>query len=303
LTESQDEARPDRREAYYGAEGDGIWWSSGQSVVVHDTAIVGASFRNLCAGIDPGTGRPLVRGAGPSHQSGTDCTLTPAKAVSVLWAAGTSEQRAGIEAAHAAAVEQALRFLTREGLVEVRTGAGGAMRHRPSDLIVARFTHFTTREGDPNLHTHCVILNVAGAPTDTISGRYRSLKHLTVDPARLFEQQRGMGAAYRAALAEELRVRFGLTYRPAGQGQWEVAGVSEALLATFSKRSAQILERVGPGATSAQREVAALATRRSKADLPSGQDLEARWQAELAASGVDPWQQALEAAREPVDGQ
>ena len=303
LTQSQDEARPDRREAYYQAEGDGIWWSSGQSVVRHDTAIVGASFRNLCAGIDPGTGRPLVRGAGPSHQSGTDCTLTPAKAVSVLWAAGTPEQRAGIEEAHAAAVEQALRFLTREGLVEVRTGAGGAMRHRPSDLIVARFTHFTTREGDPNLHTHCVILNVAGAPADTISGRYKSLKHLTIDPARLFEQQRGLGAAYRAALAEELRARFGLSYRHAGQGQWEVAGVSETLLATFSKRSAQILERVGPGATSAQREVAALATRRSKTDLPSGQDLEARWQAELAASGVDPWQEALEAARDPVDGQ
>jgi hypothetical protein len=199
-------------------------------------------------------------------------------------------------------VAQALSFLTREGLVEVRTGAGGALHHRPTDLIVARFTHFTTREGDPNLHTHCVILNVAEAPAGTISGRYKSLKHLTIDPARLFEQQRGMGAAYRAALAVELRARFGLTYRPAGQGQWEIAGVPEALLATFSKRSAQILERVGPGATSAQREVAALATRRSKVDLPSGQDLEVRWQAELAASGVDPWQQALVAAREPVDG-
>lgn len=302
LTQSQDEARPDQREAYYGAEGDGTWWSSGQSVVGHGTTIAGASFRDLCAGIDPGTGRPLVRGAGSSHQSGTDCTLTPAKAVSVLWAAGTPEQRAGIEEAHAAAVERALSFLNREGLVEVRTGAGGAVRHRPTDLIVARFTHFTTREGDPNLHTHCVILNVAGAPPNAISGRYKSLKHLTVDPARLFEQQRGMGAAYRAALAEELHARFGLRYQPAGQGQWEVAGISEALLATFSKRSAQILERVGPGATSAQREVAALATRRDKAELPSGPELEARWQAELAASGVNPWQQALQAAREPDAG-
>ena len=302
LTQSQDEARPDQREAYYGAEGDGTWWSSGQSVVGHDTAIAGASFRDLCAGIDPGTGRPLVRGAGSSHQSGTDCTLTPAKAVSVLWAAGTPEQRAGIEEAHAAAAERALSFLNREGLVEVRTGAGGAVRHRPTDLIVARFTHFTTREGDPNLHTHCVILNVAGAPPNAISGRYKYLKHLTVDPARLFEQQRGMGAAYRAALAEELHARFGLHYRAAGQGQWEISGVSETLLATFSKRSAQILERVGPGATSAQREVAALATRRSKAELPSGQELEARWQAELVASGVDPWQQALQAARSPDGG-
>ncbi|CAO4148924.1 MobF family relaxase [Methylorubrum aminovorans] len=299
LTESQAEARPDRRGAYYQAEGEGTWWSSGESVVRHGAAITGASFRNLCAGLDPGTGRALVRGAGAQHQSGTDCTLTPAKAVSVLWAAGTPEQRAGIEAAHRAAVEQALSFLTREGLVEVRTGAGGVERHRPSDLIVARFDHFTTREGDPNLHTHCVVLNVAGAPRSSTSGRYKSLTHLTIDPARLFEQQRGLGAAYRAALSQELRVRFGLHYRPAGQGQWEVAGVPDALLAAFSKRSAQILERAGPSATSAQREVAALATRRDKAELPSGPELETRWQAELEAAGIDPWQEALGAAQEP----
>lgn len=299
LSESQDEARPDRRGAYYGAEGEGTWWSSGESVVRHGAAVTGASFRNLCAGLDPGTGKPLVRGAGAQHQSGTDCTLTPAKAVSVLWAAGTPEQRAGIEAAHRAAVAQALSFLTREGLVEVRTGAGGVERHRPSDLIVARFDHFTTREGDPNLHTHCVVLNVAGAPRSSASGRYKSLTHLTIDPARLFEQQRGLGAAYRAALSQELRVRFGLRYRPAGQGQWEVAGVPDTLLAAFSKRSAQILERAGPDATSAQREVAALATRRDKAELPSGSELEARWQAELGAAGIDPWQEALRVALEP----
>lgn len=299
LNESQAEARPDRREAYYGAEGAGTWWSSGESVVRHGAAVTGASFRNLCAGLDPGTGRPLVRGAGAQHQSGTDCTLTPAKAVSVLWAAGTPEQRAGIEAAHRAAVEQALSFVAREGLVEVRTGAGGIARHRPTDLVVARFDHFTTREGDPNLHTHCVLLNVAGAPQSSTSGRYRSLTHLTVDPARLFEQQRGLGAAYRAALSQELRARFGFSYRPAGQGQWEIAGLPDALLAAFSKRSAQILERAGPGATSAQREVAALATRRDKAELPSGPELEARWRAELAASGIDPWQEALRAAQEP----
>lgn len=297
LTQSQDEARPDRRETYYRAEGDGTWWTSGGSVVRHGAAITGASFRDLCAGLDPGTGRPLVRGAGPGHHSGTDCTLTPGKAVSVLWAAGDAAQRAAIEEAHRAAVDEALRFLDREGLVEVRTGAGGRERHRPSDLIVATFTHFTTREGDPNLHTHCVVLNMAGGPLSA-SERYRSLRHLTVDTNRLFEQQRGVGAAYRAALAAELRARFGLGFRPAGQGQWEVAGVPEAVLAAFSKRSGQILERVGAGATSAQREVAALATRRAKDRLPSGPELEARWRRELAELGADPWRQAAEAARE-----
>ena len=96
LTESQDEVRPDRRDAYYQAEGEGTWWSSGESVVRQGAAVTVTSFRSLCAGLDPSTGKPLVRGAGARHQSGTDCTLTPAKAVSVLWAAGSPEQRAGI---------------------------------------------------------------------------------------------------------------------------------------------------------------------------------------------------------------
>jgi conjugative relaxase-like TrwC/TraI family protein len=296
LTQAQDEARPDRRDAYYRAEGDGVWWSSGSSVVRHGAAIVDASFRDLCAGLDPGTGRPLVRGAGPEHHSGTDCTLTPGKSVSVLWAAGDAAQRAAIEQAHRTAVDAALRFVEREGLIEVRTGAGGREHHRPSDLIAARFEHFTTREGDPNLHTHCVFLNVAGNPVKS-SGRYMSLRHLTVDTTRLYEQQRGVGSAYRAAMAEQLHTRFGFRFRPCGQGQWEVEGVPEAVLEAFSKRSAQILERAGAGATSAQREVAALATRRAKDGLPSGDELEARWRRELAEIGADPWRGAAEATQ------
>ncbi len=108
--------------------------------------------------ISPRHGKPLVRGAGAGHWAGQDCTLTPGKSVSVLWMAGTPEQRAAIEVAHRAAVERALAFVAAEGLVTVRTGAGGVDRHRPSDVIVGRFDHYTTREGDPKIFTHTVCL-------------------------------------------------------------------------------------------------------------------------------------------------
>ena len=266
----------------------------------HGAAIDAASFRSLCAGIHPGTGKPLVRGAGPGHWAGVDCTMTPGKSVSVLWMAGTPEQHAAIEAAHRTAVERALNFITAEGLVTVRTGAGGTEQHRPRDLIVGRFDHYTTREGDPNLHTHCVLINVAGAPENAGAGRYKSRTHLTIEPERLYAAQLGVGAAYRAALAEGLREQFGLQYREAGRGQWEVAGVPEALLAAFSKRSEQILAYAGAGASSAQREIAALATRRGKEELPTGPELEARWGAELAACAIDPWLAARHPERDPT---
>lgn len=297
--DSAREARPDRRDEYYAKDGAGTWWSTGESIARHGAAIDVASFRDLCAGIDPANGSPLVRGAGPGHVAGTDITVTPGKSVSVLWAAGTTEQRATIEAAHRKAVDEALRLMLDEGLVVVRSGAGGAVRHQPSDLIIGRFEHFTTRQGDPNLHSHCVLLNVAGAPPESQSGRYRA-KHLTTDPDGIFKAQRMLGAAYRGSLARELRRSFGFAFREAGQGQWEIAGVDQAMLAAFSKRSAQIEEYAGPNATSAQREVAALATRKGKEQVPTGAELEARWRQELAALAADPWRDALLPVHEAV---
>ncbi|RYY10356.1 MAG: hypothetical protein EON55_16545, partial [Alphaproteobacteria bacterium] len=63
-TDSLREARPDRRDEYYLSEGGGMWWSSGETVVRHDAPIEAASFRDLCAGYHPATGKALVRGAG-----------------------------------------------------------------------------------------------------------------------------------------------------------------------------------------------------------------------------------------------
>jgi conjugative relaxase-like TrwC/TraI family protein len=183
--DSAREARPSHRDEYYAGHGGGIWWSSGESMVRHGAAVDLTSFRNLCAGLDPGSGKALVRGAGEGHWAGLDLTFTPGKSVSVLWMSGTPEQREVIESGHRSAVDRALQFILDEGLVVVRKGAGGIDKSKPTDLIVAQFPHFTTREGDPNIHTHCACINVAGAPKRGGSSRYAAV-HLTTDPEKLF---------------------------------------------------------------------------------------------------------------------
>jgi conjugative relaxase-like TrwC/TraI family protein len=290
--DSAREARPSRRDEYYARDGGGIWWSSGETVVRHGAAIDMASFRDLCAGKDPRTGKPLVRGAGEGHWAGLDVTFTPGKSVSVLWMSGTPEQREFIEKAHKAAVDRALRFVLDEKLIVVRQGAGGTEHAAPSDLIIAQFTHFTTREGDPNIHSHCVCMNVAGVPEDRVSDRYAA-KHLTIEPKQLFRWQVAVGAAYRSALAEQLATE-GLKARPAGRGQWELAGLPQELLKVFSKRSHQIEEAAGRAASASQKEIAALRTRNAKETVPTDEELEQRWHAELATTGVKPWEAALD---------
>ncbi|ONF45975.1 MobF family relaxase [Methylobacterium radiotolerans] len=282
------------RDEYYVQDGGGRWWTQGAAIVRHDAPVVLESFRDLCAGVDPATGQPLVRGAGAGHRAGWDLTLTAPKTVSLLWAAGDAEARARLEAIHAAAVEEALGFLCAEELVEVRLGAGGHRREAPAGVMVGRFDHYTSRAGDPNCHTHCVLINAAVS---------KDKKPRTLEPERLYRWQLVVGSAYRAALAERLVREFGFGLRAAGQGQFEIAGIPDAVIEAFSKRSAAIEARVGgdrAAASGAQKEVAALATRGAKADLPTGPALEARWRAEFTALAHDPWAAVRAASREPT---
>ncbi|NEU14936.1 relaxase domain-containing protein, partial [Methylobacterium sp. BTF04] len=205
-----------------------------------------------------------------------------------------ANQRAQLEAIHAAAVTEALEFLRDEELVEVRLGAGGYHRENPTGLIVARFNHYTTRAGDPNCHTHCVLMNVAAS----LDGKYR-----TLEPERLFLWQVVVGSAFRTALAERLTRELGVSLREAGQGQFEIRGIPEEVIAAFSKRSAAIEAAIGGdrgSVSGAQKETAALATRGAKADVPTGAALETRWRDELVPFDIDPWAAVRQAAITPV---
>ena len=281
------EARPRNRDEYYLADGGGVWWSTRESVVHHGAAIDKASFRDLCAGIHPRHGTSMVRGAGDRHRAGWDVTFSAPKSLSLLWATGDDDQRAAIEALHGAAVEAALSFVERQDLLEVRLGAGGKFREPPTDIIVGRFRHTTSRAGDPNLHTHCVLLNVAKCA----DGRWR-----TLETDAMFKWTKTIGAAYRAELSMLLAEK-GFAFRSAGRDQIEILGVDEALIETFSKRSRAIEALVGDRdtASGARKELAALSTRQSKEMLPTGAELEARWMEEFGDQRARVWEQALHA--------
>ena len=271
------------RDEYYAQDGGGVWWSPSGSVVRHGAPIDLDSFRDLCAGLDPRTGNALVRGAGEGHRAGWDVTYSAPKAFSVLWAAADSVSRKRLEAIQASAVDEALGFLNEEGLVEVRLGAGGRIKQPAAGLTVGRFSHYTSRAGDPNVHTHCVFVNVA-------AGRDGKLR--TLETYKLHAGCHMAGAAYRAALSSRLAEELGFAARPAGRGQFEIRGVPQVALDAFSKRSAEVeavLAGGRAGSSSAQKEIANLSTRGAKADLPTGPALEARWREELDALGIDPW--------------
>ena len=123
-------------------------------------------------------GRPRPEGLSPGHArrdaaeyvaqpiAAFDVTFSPSKSVSALWAAHPSGVvRQAVLDAHEAAVDGALGYLQDNAGHTVPVPAVCSASTR-NGFIIAKFRHRTARStdpaarvGDPQLHSHCAILN------------------------------------------------------------------------------------------------------------------------------------------------
>lgn len=223
------------------------------------------------------------RVGGDDHRPGWDVTFSAPKSVSVAAYVHGDDR---LIAAHDAAVRSAIEYLEREVAAtrirektEIRTEATG-------NLVCATYRHDTNREGEPQLHTHTLVMNV----TQSQDGAWRSL-----ESRPLYRLQTEAGAVYRAALARAVE-RLGYSVEKTQEGKhlgFEIRQVSEAERKLFSSRSAQIereLERMGltrDTATAEQKQVAALNTREKKEELDRS-NLMGEWRAQAQAAGFAP---------------
>ena len=145
----------------------------------------------------------------------------------------------------------------------------------PTGLTMAAFRQATSREDDPQLHTHVVI----STKVQTADGRW-----LALDARYLKRKQRALGGLYQSVLRAELTHRYGVAWGPIVNGQAEIAGMPAELLDVFSKRTAQVDAaladklaefREREGRDPSRWERAAL-TREAAADTRADQDRHAR---------------------------
>ena len=226
---------------YYtaGEEPDGVWFNPKGLFGLADGGKVDSSdFHRLYNGFAPNTGGKLTQNAGSERRSaGLDMTFSADKSVSALWAVADPELRSEIERAHNDAARVALeetvlrhcaytRIRNRDGEIEVL----------PADISAAMFQHGTSRDNDPQLHTHCVIFNAARTHRD---GKYRALHQHPV-----YTWMKAAGAVYRNTLAWSLQERLGIRMEQYGKdGEFtRIAGIPEDLIGHWSKRRAAIIE-------------------------------------------------------------
>jgi conjugative relaxase-like TrwC/TraI family protein len=239
--------RPERGDYYLSPEGEptqapGLWLASPDTLArlgIEGATVEGHEFIALMEGRHPRTGEWLrAEGAGGGRGGGIDLTFSAPKSVSAVWALGDVAQRRDMEAAHAAAVKDAMAHLTETVPTVRRSRHNQIFEEHAVELIAAEYRHTTARgvmEGDapdPQLHSHVVITS---AVRD--DGRI-----VAVASRPIFRSARELGAYYRSALAHELAQRGYAIERGTGkQGRYfEIAGVPRGLLDAFSSRSREV---------------------------------------------------------------
>ncbi len=240
-------------------------------------------LRALIDGDDPVTDQPLLVGLRERTVKAFDLTFSAPKAVSLLWALGSELVADTVMTAHREAVETALGFLEEHAAV-ARMQVDGIRRHVSTlGWVVAGFVHRTSREGDPQLHTHCLVPNVVRRGPD---GRCVALA------ARpLFVWARAAGSIYQAELQRALSRRLGVEWGPDRSNTRELDGFTTAQLRAFSKRTVEIeaeLEARGakyesPALRMRADDEASLATRPAKDHSLTPTLLTGRWRAEAEA--------------------
>ncbi|WP_157124788.1 MobF family relaxase, partial [Nocardia pseudovaccinii] len=170
-----------------------------------------------------------------------DLTFSPCKSVSTLWAVASREVAEKIEAAHHAAIRDALAYLEKHAAY-TRLGACGVRQVDTEGIIAAAYTHRDSRAGDPDLHTHVVV----SAKVRTLDGSWRA-----IDSNQLYLHNVAASEVYNTRLEAYLGEALGLEFaeRPgqvAGKRPVrEIVGVTADLNELWSKRNAEITARVG----------------------------------------------------------
>ena len=169
----------------------------------------------------------------PQTVAGFDLTFSAPKSVSTAWALADDPTRARIYGAHRRALEAVIAYGESQ-VFATRMGKAGVVQEDIRGIIATAFDHWDSRAGDPQLHTHVVVLNRAQAVSD---GGWR-----TLDSKALFRAAVGMSELYNGVLADELTAELGWAWAPeqrrrSAEPKWEVDGVPKDLREHFSQRS------------------------------------------------------------------
>lgn len=264
-----------------------VWQGEGSKILgLHNKDVDKETMLRLLKGELP-TGEKLgiVKNGELKHRPGFDMTFSAPKSVSILWGLGADNE---LEKLHDKAVSLAIKDIEAE-FAQTRIVQNGEVEFVDThNLTFATFRQPTSRADDPDIHTHCVGMNL----TFDSNNKARSLASDMSARRGVVEQlQKNViycGLIYRHYLAGFLKER-GYKLEVKEKGLFEIKDLPENVLQNFSKRREQILEFLNDKGWSGSKasSIANQVTRQNKTSTPIN-DLKERWRDEAASLNFNP---------------
>ena len=247
------------------------WYGKGAEKLKLEGKVEKEDFKQVLEGELPnGVELGRVEDGKRVHAPGMDLTFSAPKSVSIL-AEVYGDKR--INEAHDKAVKSVLTYIE-ENLAYVRKTENGKTYYEKADNILASlFQHNTSRNLDPQLHTHCILANAIRRE----DGEWRSAYY-----GEVFENKKFLGMMYRSELAHSLTELGYTVERTHEDGRFEVKEVSQEIIQAFSSRREEIKAAL-EGYEHVNAKTAAnatLVTRQAKTELPK-EVLINKWQETL----------------------
>ena len=275
------------------------WWGKNSKELGLKGQVDASLFTELLKGKLPDGQQLGIKVDGEfKHRAGFDLTFSAPKSVSILALLGEDKR---IFEALSKATDKTLGMIERACAQARITQNGITSYQNTHNLVVAKFIHDLSREADPQLHVHCVVMNM----TQCADGKWRSLASQRGDYGkaadgeingfieRVRHHKAYFGVIFRAELAYELKQLGYDIVKTDEQGLFEIQGISEALIKAFSKRSQQIesyMQDYGlSGAKAAA--VATIKTRQAKDNI-NRENLQKLWHVQAEKHYPNAFQEA-----------
>ncbi len=261
-----------------------LWQGSLAQELSLTGAVKAEDFKALLAGHDTKSDKILVQaGVNKEHRAGIDLVFSAPKSVSIV------ALHLGDEAvidAHNQAVIKALDYVEKN-LIQYREFdpiAKDVFKVKSDNMVVGTFVHSTSRSNDPQLHTHSVILNIT---------KINKKQFKAISNELIFNNQKLINNIYQNELALNIQ---NLGYKIDNyDNKFEIAGVDEEAIKTFSKRSVEIqdtlttLKETHKDLSEEElKDRATLKSRDNKTHDLTKDDLKDKWEKEFSKELINP---------------
>jgi len=213
ITAAQAATYYERLDDYYAKQLPGQWFGKGAESLGITGGVNREEFINLLHGRSPDGDELIQTASNGEHRAGLDLTFSAPKSISIL-----NIFREEFREAHLKAVISTLDYVQKNFIQARETHDGVTEKVNTGNLVAALYEHTLSRQEDPQLHTHAVIMNA----TERNDGQWRAITNES-----LFDNKMLIGQVYRNELARIITQEMGYSIISDSKGLFEIKGIEK----------------------------------------------------------------------------